>query len=99
MKQRLHELKDRAFSEAWSLTETPLSSEAADKVAQCACEPADLRERLEGYIAAIGHLRQIFTWWYVHQLSWQKIQVGAYDESVPRKRHNRFLPKKKEESE
>ena len=53
------------------------------------------RNRLERYIQKIedSQLRQIFTLRYVDRLSWQRIafEIGEYDESYPRRKHNQFL--------
>lgn len=55
---------------------------------------AGIRET-EDFIAQIGdsELRRIFTLRYVEGKTWQQISfaLGHYDESYPRKKHNRYL--------
>lgn len=56
--------------------------------------------RLNRYIDSINNseMRQIFSLRYVNGLSWQQIafSIGHHDESIPRKRHNRYLKKYQE---
>lgn len=51
--------------------------------------------RLNCYISSVddSEMRQILTLRYVNGLSWQQVafSIGYQDESVPRKRHDRFL--------
>ncbi len=51
--------------------------------------------RLNRHIASVkdSEMRQILTLYYVNAMSWRQIAacLGYQDESVPRKRHNRFL--------
>lgn len=51
--------------------------------------------RLGRYIECIdeAEMKLIFSLRYIHGMSWQKIAfaINYQDESVPRKRHNRFL--------
>lgn len=51
--------------------------------------------KLNQYIQNVhdSEMRQILTLRYINGLSWQQIafRIGYQDESVPRKRHNRFL--------
>ena len=51
--------------------------------------------RLNRYIASVqdSEMRQILSLYYVNGMSWRQIAAhfGYQDESVPRKRHNRFL--------
>lgn len=88
-KCRLRELQAKALPGSQQFTWMPHSSEMADKVAQYACEMADLRQiieekrlrclrerkRLEAYIAAIDDslLRQIFTYRFVRGFPWSKV--------------------------
>lgn len=56
------------------------------------------RIRLERYISSIedAEMRQIIALRYVNGLAWRQIanELGYQDESVPRKKHNRFLKNK-----
>lgn len=55
--------------------------------------------RINRFIESIpdSEMRMILTLRYIQNLSWQKISfiIGYQDESVPRKRHDRFLRKTK----
>ena len=54
-----------------------------------------MTEDIQSFINAIeeSELRRLFTLRYLNGYTWQKIAftLGAYDESVPRKKHNRYL--------
>ena len=60
-----------------------------------------LLEELEAYIAGIEdyELRRIFTLRYIHAYSWRKVAfaIGKYEESYPRKRHDRYIERRLEE--
>ena len=55
----------------------------------------ELTRDIQEFINGIGdsELRRLFTLRYINGHSWQKIAfaVGSYDESVPRKKHDRYL--------
>ncbi len=55
--------------------------------------------RINRFIESVqdSEMRMILTLRYIQNLSWQKISfiIGYQDESVPRKRHDRFLRKTK----
>ena len=55
----------------------------------------ELSRDMQEFINGIGEseLRRLFTLRYINGYSWQKIAftVGSYDESVPRKKHDRYL--------
>ena len=59
------------------------------------------RVRLERYIQGVpdSEMRMILTLRYINGLSFQQIafSIGYQDESVPRKRHDRFLKRTEEE--
>ncbi len=54
-----------------------------------------LVEELQDFINSIedSDTRRVFTMRYINGFSWQKIafQLGGYDESWPRKKHDRYL--------
>lgn len=54
-----------------------------------------LAATLQQYINAIAdsETRSLFIWRYIYGYSWQRVAfaMGEYDESKPRKRHNRYL--------
>lgn len=60
-------------------------------VARCVA----LVEELQDFINSIedSDTRRLFTMRYINGFSWQKIafQLGGYDESWPRKKHDRYL--------
>ena len=51
--------------------------------------------RLNRYINSINdsEMRLILSLRYINGLSWQQVafSIGAYNESVPRKKHNKFI--------
>ena len=53
--------------------------------------------RLNRYICEIpdSEIRQIMSLRYINGLSWHQVanRIGEYDESYPRRKHNRFLQK------
>ena len=59
------------------------------------CE--ELLAALEKYIGEIEdcELRRIFTLRYIHAYPWRRIAfaIGKYEESYPRKRHDRYIEK------
>ncbi len=65
-----------------------------ENVARCAA----LVEELQAFINEIeeSQIRRIFTLRYVYGYTWQKIAFyfRAYDESYPRKKHDRYLEKR-----
>ena len=65
-----------------------------ENVARCAA----LVEELQAFINGIedSEMRRIFTLRYVHGFTWQRIafRLQAYDESYPRKKHDRYLEKR-----
>lgn len=58
-------------------------------------ELADLVEEIDEYISGIkdSEMRQILTLRYINNLTWQQValRLGYADESVPRKKCDRFL--------
>lgn len=54
-----------------------------------------LVEELQSFINGIGdsELRRLFTLRYINGYTWQKVafEMGGYDESAPRKKHDRYL--------
>ena len=65
-----------------------------ENVARCAA----LVEELQAFINEIedSEMRRIFTLRYVYGLPWRRIafRLQAYDESYPRKKHDRYLEKR-----
>ena len=55
----------------------------------------ELSREIQDFINSIeeSELRRLFTLRYINGYSWQKIAfaLGSYDESVPRKKHDRYL--------
>ncbi len=53
------------------------------------------QKRLENFISKIpdSQMRLILSLRYINGLSWQQVafSIGEYDESYPRKKHNKFL--------
>lgn len=53
------------------------------------------QKRLENFISGIddSQMRLILSLRYINGLSWQQVafSIGEYDESYPRKKHNKFL--------
>lgn len=72
-----------------------LIAEQRDLIGQMVRRSVIAYDRLNRYIASVpdSEMRQILSLYYVNGLSWREIAkaLGYQDESVPRKRHNRFL--------
>lgn len=62
-----------------------------ENLIRCVELTRDIQEFINGIEES--ELRQLFTLRYINGHSWQKIAftVGSYDESVPRKKHDRYL--------
>ena len=62
-----------------------------ENIARCERLAAEIQEFINGIEDSM--LRRVFTLRYINGQTWQKIAfaVGAHDESVPRKRHDRYL--------
>ncbi|MBQ8859489.1 MAG: hypothetical protein IJ012_06865 [Clostridia bacterium] len=62
-----------------------------ENMARCERLAAEIQEFVNGIEDSMT--RRVFTLRYLSGYTWQKIAfaVGAYDESVPRKRHDRYL--------
>ncbi len=108
--RRLRDLEAKTLPRTQTATSATRSSGMTDRVGNCAVEIADLRDiiatkrqkclqeriRLERYIAGIkdSFLRQIFTYRFVHGMSWRQVadHVGGRNtaDSV-RKAVRRFL--------
>lgn len=108
--RRLRDLEAKALPRIQTATSATRGSGMTDRVGNCAVEIADLRDiiatkrqkclqeriRLERYIAGIkdSFLRQIFTYRFVHGMSWRQVadHVGGRNtaDSV-RKAVRRFL--------
>ena len=62
-----------------------------ENVERCLALVAGLQQYINGI--ADSEIRRLFIWRYVYGYSWQKVAyaMGWYDESLPRKKHNRYL--------
>ena len=62
-----------------------------ENLVRCVELTRDIQEFINGIEES--ELRRLFTLRYINGHSWQKIAftVGGYDESVPRKKHDRYL--------
>lgn len=72
-----------------------LIAEQRDLIGQKVRQSVVAYDRLNHYIASVpdSEMRQILSLYYVNGFSWRQIakELRYQDESVPRKRHNRFL--------
>ena len=66
-----------------------------DRIEENLVRCVELSRDIQDFINSIeeSELRRLFTLRYINGYSWQRIafSVGSYDESVPRKKHDRYL--------
>ncbi|MBQ8174657.1 MAG: hypothetical protein IJ009_04565 [Clostridia bacterium] len=66
-----------------------------DRIEENVVRCVELTRDIQDFINSIeeSELRRVFTMRYINGYTWQKIAfgTGTYDESVPRKKHDRYL--------